>query len=83
MHTKPLKHAKNMQILTNYIKKHDVFKISYKCLKIEKPFKIEIFSYFPCTFEWMFPNFLKIQNLLKACCWVVFAIFTYPLFAIL
>ena len=25
MHTKPLKHTKNMQILTNYIKKHDVF----------------------------------------------------------
>ena len=38
-HTKPLKHAKNMQILTNYTKKHDVLKISYKCLKMEKLFK--------------------------------------------
>ena len=39
MHTKPSKHTKNMQILTNYIKttlkKHDFFKISYKCLIME------------------------------------------------
>ena len=24
-------------------------------------------SYFACTFVWMFPTFLKTQNLLKAC----------------
>ena len=35
MHTKPLKHTKNMQILTNYIKKHDVLKISYKSQLLE------------------------------------------------
>ena len=41
------------------------------------------FSYFACTFVWIFPTFLEIQNLLKACVLIVFAIFTYPLFAIL
>ena len=30
MLTKPLKHTKSMQILTNYIKQHDVFKSSYR-----------------------------------------------------
>ena len=48
MHTKPLKHTKNMQILTTYIEKHDFFKISYECLKMEK--KKLPFSYFVCTF---------------------------------
>ena len=37
------------------------------------------FSYFACTFVWMFPTFLKIQNLLKACLLIVLAIFTYPM----
>ena len=35
MHTKPLKHTKYMQILTNYINKHDVFKISFKTPLLE------------------------------------------------
>ena len=35
MHTKPLKHTKNMQIPTNYIKKHDCLKISYKSQLLE------------------------------------------------
>ena len=35
MHTKPLKHTKNMQILTIYIKKLDFFKISYKSPLLE------------------------------------------------
>ena len=34
MHTKPLKHTKNIDILTNYIKKTRCFKFSYKCLKM-------------------------------------------------
>ena len=33
MHTKPLKHTKNMQILTNYIKTNNISEISYKCFK--------------------------------------------------
>ena len=39
MHTKPLKHTNNMQILTNYIKKTRFFKISYRCRHLEKLFK--------------------------------------------
>ena len=35
MHTKPLKHTKNIEILTNYIKKQDVFKESYKSQLLE------------------------------------------------
>ena len=35
MHTKPLKHTKNTEILTNYIKKHVFFKISYKSQLLE------------------------------------------------
>ena len=42
-HTKPLKHTKSIEILTNYIKKkHDFFKISYKCLKMGKKSKAPI-----------------------------------------
>ena len=41
------------------------------------------FSYFACTFVWMFPTFLKIQNLLKACFFMLFVIFTFVFFAIL
>ena len=35
MHTKPLKHTENLQILTNHIKKHDFFKMSYKSQLLE------------------------------------------------
>ena len=35
MHTKPLKDTKNIEILTNYIKKHDFFKISYNSPLLE------------------------------------------------
>ena len=66
MHTKPLKHTKNMQILTNYIKKQD-FRNFLQMSQNGKTFQKLPFSYFACTFVWMFPTFLKIQNRLKAC----------------
>ena len=35
MHTKPLNHTKNIEILTNYIKKTQYLKISYKSQLLE------------------------------------------------
>ena len=83
MHTKLLKHTKNIEILTNYIKKTHLFQKFLQMSQNGKYFQKLQFSYFACTFVWMFPTFLKIQNLLKACVLIVFAIFTYPLFVIL
>ena len=77
MHTKPLKHTKNIEILTNYIKKHDFFQKLLQISQNEKTFQKLPFSYFACTFVWMFPTFLKIQNLLKACLLMFFAIFNF------
>ena len=83
MHTKPLKHTKNMQILTNYINKTRLFQRILQMSQNGKTFQKLPFSYFACTCVWMFPTFLKIQNLLKACFLIVFAIFTLVFFAIL
>ena len=82
MHTKPFKHTKSIEILTNYIKKT---RFSQKFIQMSqngKTFQKLTISYFACTFVWMSPTFSKIQNLLKTCVLIVFAIFTYPLFAI-
>ena len=67
MHTKPLKHTKKMQILTNYIKKTRLFQKFLQMSQNGKCFQKLPFSDFACTFVWMFPTFLKIQNLLKTC----------------
>ena len=76
-HTKPLKHTKNIETLTNYSNKNTIFS---KLSQNGKTFQKLPFSYFACTFVWIFPTFLKIQNLLQACVLIVFAIFTYPPF---
>ena len=82
MHTKPLKHTKNMQILTIYIKRTRFFQNILQMFQNGKTFQKLPFSYFACTFVWMFPTFLKIQNLLKACLLMLFAIFTFVFFVI-
>ena len=83
MHTKPLKHTKNIDILTNYIKQTRFSQNFIQISTFGNFCQKNPFSYFAFTFIWMFPTFLEIQNLLKACFLIVFAIFTYPLFAIL
>ena len=82
-HTKPLKHTKYMQILTDYIKKTRFSQNFIQMSQNGKTFQKLPFLYLACTFVWMFPTFFKIQNLSNACFVIVFAIFTYPLFAIL
>ena len=66
-HTKPLKHTKNMQILTKYIKQTRFFQRLLQMPQNGKAFQKLTLSYFACTFVWMFPTFLKTQNLLNAC----------------
>ena len=65
MHIKPLKHTKNIEILTNYIKKTRFSQIFLQMSHNGKRSQKLPFSYFACTFVWIFPTFLKIQNLLK------------------
>ena len=66
MHTKPLKHTKSMQILTNYIKKHDFLKNSYKCLKMENFSKTPILIFcmhLRMDISYLFKNTKPLKNI--------------------
>ena len=59
IHTKRLKHIKNMQILTNYIKTPRFFQSFLQMSTFGKSFQKLPMSYFACTFAWMFPTLKK------------------------
>ena len=61
MHSKPLKHAKNMRILTNYIDQPRFVQYFLQMSFFGKRFCCTRISYFACTFVWMFLALKKIQ----------------------
>ena len=77
MHTKPLKHTKNMQILTNYIKKHDFCKFLTKVSKWKKFSKTPILIF--CMHLRMDVSF-KNTKPLKNMCFDCFCYFYLPPF---
>ena len=81
MHTKPLKHTKNIEILTNYIEKTGCFKTSYKNQHFEALFKNRRSHNLRKRCASMPRTILKNKFLLKWLKSACFAIFTFVFFA--